>query len=327
MRYVVGLDQGGTKTHAMVADEKGTILGMGQSEGACHSSHGMDIAMARIEQAIHLAIKQADISMGSVAAIYGGLTGIDWDYEKELLTDELRKRFSIENTHAVNDCMIALRAGTSSEKGCVLCAGTGLNCAVRKNSGQEFLFGYYIADQHQGGGALGQKVIHAVLDAEVGMAEPTKLTEMLLKRFHVADVNQLLYQVVTGGISSQDKLELPPLLEQAAMQNDPVALKILAGYGREIAKYAIAGMRRLGLLEEEIEVVLSGSIFKCKAPILQDAVISQIHQFAARAKIINCRYEPIVGAVLLALEELNKPLSPEVYKNIEAAAESFAILR
>lgn len=327
MRYVLGLDQGGTKTHAMIADENGVILGMGQSKGACHATQGMDAAMTQIDLAIRQATQQSQIGLESVAAIYAGLTGIDWDYEKELLTAELKKRFGVENTNAVNDSIIALKAGTQNEKGCVLCVGTGFNCAVRKSKAEEFVFGYYVAEEHQGGGALGQKTIQAVLDAEVGLAEPTALTDMLFARFQVSNAGQLLYQVVTGAISSQDKLGLPLLLGQAAMQNDPVALRILFEYGRDISKYAIAGMKRLDLLEEDLDVVLSGSIFKCKVPVLQDAVTAAIHKFAARANIINCRYEPIVGAVLLALEEINGPLSQKVYKNIETASEKFPILR
>ncbi len=327
MRYVLGLDQGGTKTHAMIADENGVILGMGQSKGACHSSQGMDAAMAQIELAIRQAVEQSGVTMDLITAMYGGLTGIDWEYEKELLTVELRKRFGIENTHAVNDCIIAFRAGTDSEQGCVLCAGTGFNCAVRKSKTEEFAFGFYIADEHQGGGALGQKTIQAVINAESGLGEPTLLSEKLLKRFQVPNVDELLYRVVTGSIGSQDKLQLPLLLEQAALENDPVALQILADYGRDTARYAIAGMRRLGLLETALDVVLSGSVFKCRAPVLRDTVISEIHKFAARANIINCRYEPIVGAVLLALEELGRPLSREIYENIESASGRFPVLR
>ncbi|MBO5646264.1 MAG: hypothetical protein J6S59_04000 [Clostridia bacterium] len=40
MKYVLGLDQGGSKTHAAVANDRGELLGIGTSFGACHSVNG-----------------------------------------------------------------------------------------------------------------------------------------------------------------------------------------------------------------------------------------------------------------------------------------------
>ena len=327
MRYVLGIDQGASKTHAMVADESGVVLGMGQSGGACHSSHGMERAMGELQEAARQALAQSGLDAGQLSAVTAGMTGLDWDFEKELLTKELQARFPCKRVSVVNDCIIALRAGTSKESGCVLCAGSGLNCAVRKNREQEYVFGFYIADKDQGGTALGQRAVQAVLDAECGLGEPTALTGMLLEYFGLSSVDELLYQTVVRRIGPGETIKLPPLLEQAAAQNDPVALHIFSRYGYDIARYAVAGMRRLGMLGDPVDVVLSGSIFKCKLPILEEAVASEIHRWAARAVVVNCRYEPIVGAVLLALEELQNPLSPLVYRNMEAASQQFPIVR
>lgn len=327
MKYVLGIDQGASKTHAMVADELGVILGMGQSGGACHSTNGMETAMAKIQEATRQALEQSGLEAGQLSAVTAGMTGLDWDFEKELLTNELQTRFPGQKVSVVNDCIIAMRAGTNNEKACVLCAGSGLNCAVRNDGEHEYVFGFYIADKDQGGTALGQRAVQAVLDAQSGLGEPTLLSGMLLDYFGLSSVDELLYQTVIRRIGPAETIKLPPLIEQAAAQNDAVALEIFNSYGRDIARYAIAGMKRLHLLGEPVDVVLSGSIFKCKLPILQDAVAAEIHRCAAHAVVVNCRYEPIVGAVLLALEELQNPLSPQVYHHIEAASSQFQILR
>ena len=327
MRYVLGIDQGASKTHAMIADEQGVILGLGQSGGACHSTHGMERAMGLIEEAVREALEQSGLAIGQITAMAAGMTGLDWSFEQDLLSRELQRRFPALEVSVVNDCIIALRAGTDQESGCVLCAGSGLNCAVRKDREHEYVFGFYIADEYQGGTALGHRAVQAVLDAGCGLEQPTLLTGMLLDYFGLDSVDRLLYQCVTGTIGPRETIKLPPLLEQAAEQNDTVALQILSRYGREIARYVVAGMRRLEMLDAPVDVVLSGSIFKCKLPVLQDAVAAEIHRFAAHAKIVNCRYEPIVGAVLLALEKLHDPLPPSVYRNIEAASARFNIIR
>ena len=52
MEYVLGIDQGGSKTHAAVADETGRLLGAGRGPGACHSVYGMEAAMAGVAEAV-----------------------------------------------------------------------------------------------------------------------------------------------------------------------------------------------------------------------------------------------------------------------------------
>ena len=44
MKYVMGIDQGSSKTYAIVGDDGGNVLGFGKSYGACHSNTGMKYA-------------------------------------------------------------------------------------------------------------------------------------------------------------------------------------------------------------------------------------------------------------------------------------------
>lgn len=85
MRYVLGIDQGGSKTHVVIADQEGNLLGMGKSYGACHSSTSLEYAVQAIIQAADQAISGCGLLKEDVTAVLGGLTGIDWDYEAELL--------------------------------------------------------------------------------------------------------------------------------------------------------------------------------------------------------------------------------------------------
>lgn len=52
VKYVIGIDQGASKTHAIVSDEYGIVLGMGKSYGACHSSDGMTHAITAVKEAV-----------------------------------------------------------------------------------------------------------------------------------------------------------------------------------------------------------------------------------------------------------------------------------
>lgn len=330
MKYILGLDQGGSKTHAAVSDEFGNILGVGKAHGGCHSVNGMDYAADGILLSAELACNDAGISLSDIGRIGAGLTGVDWDFEGPLLQNKLHGLFSVpvEKIHVVNDCLIALRASSSKPSGCILCVGSGLNCGVRKDASHEYVYGYYVEDGYQGGGALGARVVQAVLDAEAMLRPKTALTEPVLAYVGCASADEMLFKRVNKQLPHDRVLRLPEVLEQVVLKTaDPVAVDVLCTFGRDIARYVTAGLRRFNMENDPVEVVFSGSVFKCRAKELQDTVRSEILAVAPNAQIIESIYEPIVGAVLLALDDVGVSEKAEVLANIHKSAEEKKLFR
>ncbi len=327
MRYVLGIDQGGSKTYAIVVNETGKVLGFGKSVGTCLSEGKTEKNLDYIEYAVDIALKESKLALEQIDYIVAGLTGIDWEGETEKIKNDLQIRFSKEKICVVNDCIIAMRAGSSSTVSAVICVGSGTNCAV-KNKEEQFIYGFYISDEYQGGWSLGKKAVQAVFDAEMGLIEPTKLKDILLKYFDMENVNELLYKRSTEGISSQEYLGIPILLEQAALENDKVALRIWTDFAEHLAQFVTARMKIMGILYEKIEIVLSGSILKCKIPSFMQILTDEITRSAPNAQIRSSIYEPIVGAALLGLDRLYKDDIPEqVYDNLEKSAKTYDIKR
>ncbi len=330
MKYILGLDQGGSKTHAAIADEYGTILGVGKAHGGCHSVNGMDHAADGMLESAKEACVQAGISLSEIDRIGAGLTGVDWDFEGPLLQNKLHELFSvpIDRIHVVNDCLIALRAASSKPSGCILCVGSAMNCGIRKDAAHEYVYGYYIEDGVQGGGALGARVVQAVLDSEAMLRPPTALTEAVLYYVGCTTPDDMLFKRVNKMLPHEKVLRLPEVLEQVILKtSDPVAIDVLCTFGRDIARYVTAGLKRFDMQNDAVEVVFSGSVFKCRAKELQDTVRSEILAVAPNAKIIDSVYEPIVGAVLLALDDTGVSENTEVLENIHYSAEKMKLFR
>lgn len=326
MEYVLGIDQGASKTHAVVADRCGHILGMGKSYGACHSSSGLDYAVKAVIEASDTALRQSGLAREDIQMLVGGLTGIDWDDESEILENAVKGYFPAADIQIVNDCIIAMKGGTQSDCCAILCAGSGLNCAVQ-NGKDCFVYGFYIPDEYQGGAALGKKTVQAVFDAHMGIVPKTILTEMLLDYFKEPSVDKLLYRRVKGKIKDTDYLQLPILLEKAAMEGDKTAADIWKAYGKDIVVYLTARMKMMGSLNKASDIILSGSIFKCKFEVFKNTVKEEIWKSAPNANVIEAKYEPVIGAVLMALQEVNGGVGLMVYENLERSAEKFPILR
>ncbi|HYF79631.1 MAG TPA: BadF/BadG/BcrA/BcrD ATPase family protein [Symbiobacteriaceae bacterium] len=350
MGLILALDQGATKTAALVATAGGEILGVGYSRGACHASDGMDAAMAAVREAAAAALGQAGLGAeaGAVAHgpmpgagpapdvpapglpahidhVYAGMTGADWPHEYPLLETALREATGVANVTVVNDCIIARRAGTDAPWGAVLCAGTGLNAAVISPRGDSYIYGYYINGDDNGGTALGRLSLRAVFGAEAGIAPPTLLTAGLLNHFRLTTVDDLMMRYVGGELGPTSTLV--PILVEAVRAGDAVAERIVGEFGERLARYVTAGLRRFAMTDLEQDVVLSGGIFKADLPGLRERVTQAIRRDVPGARAVDARYEPVVGALLLALEQRGeKGVSLET-PAIAASAAQFKLIR
>lgn len=329
MRYVLGIDQGGSKTLAAVANELGEVLGVGRGAGACHAVCSLEKAMQPVLESTHAACAAAGIALSDISLVAAGMTGVDWSFEAQLLRGALASSLHIPERRitVVNDCLIALRAGSASPSGCILCAGSGLNCGVRRDENHEYAFGYYIDDRCQGGQALGNRVLQTVFDAEAGLTAQTALTNAVLAYMDCPTVDELLYRRVNAQLDGKKVLHLPRVLETTALAGDAVALELLRTFGADIARYAVAGLRRFDMLDDAVDVVLSGSVFKCRARALQDSVTAVIRDAAPHARIMESRYEPIVGAVLTALDQWGATAEEAVHARIERDAQRLGLIR
>ncbi|MGE5598014.1 MAG: N-acetylglucosamine kinase [Bacteroidota bacterium] len=328
MGYLLGIDQGGSKTAAAVADRDGRLLGVGYAGGACHTYDGLQRAMAMVVQAAAGALARAGLTASQIELVVAGMTGADWPEEYDLLRAALADTLGIGNVSVVNDCLIAMRGGTDLPYGAVLCAGSGLNAAVKSLDGRLFIFGYYVDDEDQGGTALGRRAIRAVVAAEAGLDPPTSLTRAVLRYFNLRTVEELLRNRVGGALAAKDIAGLAPLVIAEAGAGDPAAAGLIAEFGRSIARYAVAGLRRFAMLDMAVEVVLSGGVFKGGGSMLAGAVAAAIRAAAPKAVAIDARLEPVVGAVLMALDHVHGgTLERRVFDRVLAGSAVFGLVR
>src|SRR5207237_5704214 len=65
-KYVLGIDGGGTKTHAVITDSSCRIIGEGFSGAANPLRVGLEEAIRHIDQAVADACAQAEIEIGDI---------------------------------------------------------------------------------------------------------------------------------------------------------------------------------------------------------------------------------------------------------------------
>lgn len=318
MEYFVGVDGGATKTLAVVGDRSGRVLGAGLSGPSNYQIVGLEFAMESIKDAIRQAEAAAGVSGGEPAAraqgAVFGLAGADFPIDFERLNQGCAALMGDCPFRVVNDCWIALRGGTSADWGVVAINGTGANYAGRNRRGEEIILrgmGYEMGNRG-GGGDIMREALHWAFRAEDGTGPATALSDAIPRAVGMASLDAIAEALYTGTASPALGLPIVPLVFELANQGDAVAQEILITIGNAMGQTAGGIARRLGIADEEFDVVLAGSVWRGVSPLLRDQFTTALHRLAPRAVPRLPLFEPAVGAYMMALEQAGIALDAAV---------------
>ena len=327
MGYVLGIDQGGTNTRVAIMDHMGNICGYGMAEGVYFPKSGIDAAMAPIVRLVQSVLMAPSISRRSVTDTVAGISGIDWPEDARKIASALEEKLGLNSVQALNDCVIALFSGTQKSYGAVLCAGTGINAAIIRPDGKQFVMSDYMGPELQGGSALSYRALRKVFDSDLGLAPPTRLTELFLDFTGFAVPYDLLKEsMVNGDALFLSITRLPPDILAIAEEGDEVTIGLLRDFANEICDYFIAGLRKMDVLGIELDIVLAGSIFKGADNKLVENIVHRLTEDAPNAIIANAKYEPVVGACVMGFLRQGT-FTQEISDRLEASAKKYGLIR
>lgn len=320
MDLVIGVDGGASKTLCLAARRDGRIIGWGHAGTSNHQVCGLENAVTQIAQAVAEATEPAGIPPHEITLGMFCLAGADLPDDYAMLTQALEGLGLCRQVVVKNDTMAALRSGLSRSWGVVVICGTGTNAAGRAPDGREIVWPGlgYISGDWGGGAQISHEIIRRVMRAHDGRGQPTVLLQMVLDFLNVPSPEALIQMLYKGHIGEYRLLDLVPLLFEAALTGDQVACELVKEIGTETGVMARTLIRRLSLQDTEVEVVLAGSVFKAKGPLLVDTVRQVVHEVAPWAVIVLPKYEPVVGALFLALEAVGAQIDGAVLDNIRA---------
>ena len=299
--YLLGVDVGTSKTHALLADVYGEVVGFGEAGPGNYESVGEMGLEKALNQAAEAALRQAQVSKTDVMGMGFGLAGYDWPSERGVMARAIESLGILAPYEIVNDVVIGLVAGASEGWGVAVDAGTGNNVRGRDQTGRTGRITGNSASFGEIGGA-GELVWQGIIAATYAWTKrgpQTSLTKVFMDYAEVETEDELIEGLV------MERIHLPPFLAQqiiqTAVKGDPVALQIVQKTACELALNTNAVIRQLDFQDQAFEVILIGSLFKAGEIYIQP-FRETIQAFAPRAKLIQLSVPPVVGAVLLAGE-------------------------
>lgn len=298
----LGIDAGGSKTHALLTDEKGKALGMGIGGNGNHQT-AFEAARDHIDDACTQALRQAGAAKEDVAFAYFGLAGADREPDYVILRPMIAS-LGLKNYAIACDTMIGMRAGTKRPYGAVIISGTGFNAAARNKRGEELQyggFGYLFGDGRGSGSDLAVHAFRSAIRGWDGREKPTLLSEMVPRALGYGSVEEMYDDALVNG--KRPPHSLAKLMFEAAGLGDEVAIRILREQGREHANAVNALIRRLGMEEERFDVVLAGSVMsRGSSPHMVEAIKEAVAETAPHAAVVKLTVDPVIGAVMSAMD-------------------------
>lgn len=327
MKYLLGIDQGGTKTLAVIADEDGNVLGLGKSQGACHVFDCLESAMQRIRSAAYGALDNSGAKISDVVQISAGITGADWPEEYTLLEEAMAEMFPGKSISIYNDCIVGLYGGPCLTSGAVICGGTGLNIGVVTEEGIIEALGYYINDDDHAGMALGKKIFQSVVNIEIGLTQETMLKDKVLRYYNCSHIESLLKARLIGEIDRHSFKNLVLLAIESANEGDCFAQTMLEKFGYQITRYLPPLLEKYQMREKDVEVIVTGGIFKENSYLLK-GVDRYLQENLPKARLNEAVYEPVAGAVLAAYRDYFRRAPDSIFmEHLYASCRCNSLLR
>ena len=315
MDYVLGVDGGTTKTAALVALPDGTIVGAGRAGGSNIYCQHPKVAFGNVERAVLAALDPVGARPADLTTAAYSMSGADWPEDFDFIRDEMLSRGLGRRIVVVNDAVGGLRAGSPDGSGVAVVCGTGAAVAARTQDGRVWHTSFW----QEAGGAeeLGTKMLRAVYRAELGIDPPTRLTEQALRCFGLPEVEDILHLFTArAGTRPANVGALARVLLDEAERGDPTARRIAEEHGAALGDYALAAARRAGIEREQFPLVLAGGVFRHSCGILVDSLVERVRNRSSGAWPVRSRYEPVVGALLLSLEEVGVKINEPTLSRI-----------
>ena len=255
--FAVGVDGGGSKTLAVVVDERGNKRGRAVTGSSNHSRVGIEQAVRQIYSAVEEAARRACCVLPFSSAGFG-LAGIDRPDDYDLLLPHLKPL--ARDIRLTNDAELVL-SGLPGEVGIALIAGTGsiaLGRNARGTTARSGGWGYIIGDEGSGYD-LGRRCLQAVARASDGRGPATMLAGLLLKRWQLNDASEMIGKVYSASDPTAIA-SLSALVFAASRGGDEVARSIVDAATRELALAAAAVKNMLDFVGVQVALALGGGL-------------------------------------------------------------------
>jgi N-acetylglucosamine kinase-like BadF-type ATPase len=297
---VLGVDGGNSKAIALVARRDGSIVGAARREGSADIYAGEAAALELLRAVVADALAEAGAAASDVGTAAFSLAGADWPADIAFLRASMGRLGLGASPIVVNDAVGALAGAVPEGPAVVVSLGTGAATGARGVDGSVWHSSFW--QLTQGAGELAHRTLGSLVRHELGIERAPLLVERVLEATGATSVEAAVHRMTRRWPRrSEDVGAVVRALFGAAEGGDPVAQWIVERHGTGIGQVAAAAARRVGIDAENYALAFCGGVARAGAGGLIAAALDAIAGAGQAPRLTAARWEPAVGAFLIAL--------------------------
>ena len=316
-KVILGIDGGGTKTHAALVDLEGNILATAANGGANWERIGVEAVQQSLHEIIDVVCSKANVVRTDIVDSTFALAGVDWEEDKKLLAPVVKAIGLAGKCELINDSFAALFAGIPQGIGCVSIAGTGGKSAGRTASKSVQTMGMELGE----GGGAGQLVdiaLDLIAQAHHGVIEKTDLYTQLPLAVGFNDPIEFFTAIARSRIQLDESLA--PLIFNLADKGDVIAIEAVNRVAKQHATDIQGIVNQLDFAGAPIELIRAGGLHTAGNPIFDHVFEQTLKDSLPNVRMRVLDVSPVFGAVMHAAHHYFGTLSPEFITNLTNAA-------
>jgi glucosamine kinase len=298
---VVGIDGGGSKTHAIVADETGRTIAETMGPGSAARPGEIDASANVIAELVRDALASCEMTHVMPRALAVGVAGAGREAERQALWQALAERELATDVVVHSDFSIALDDAFGDGPGILVISGTGSVAFGRGPTGLTARCGGWgpVCGDEGSGAWIGRRALSVVTAASDGREPETALTGAILT---AATVNETADLIQWAAQSTPAQLAtLAPVVLSVAQSGDLRANAIVSIAVEELVLHARALARELfGDERAALSIALSGGMLQ-RGSILRKRLEHRFKSAVPGATILSEKVIAARGAVRAAL--------------------------
>ena len=297
MKYLIGIDGGGTKTDCIITDEHYNQLYSLKGGPLNLLSSPPPESSRTIFQLINSCLSKLNITPTHLDCIGIGAAGAGRTEDSEKLEIILKALIphSIK-LRVITDAEAALEGAFNGKPGCILISGTGSIIWGKDQDGLVHRcggFGKIIGDEGSGY-ILGKKGLIVAAKEFDGRGEKSLITELLKDKYQIQSGQDLINAVYNNNL---DISGIAPIILASAGNNDKVALGIIDEETDELLILVSCMMKKLK--KENIQISFAGSLIST-INVFSNTLKNKLSGSFKLIKIKKPEYSPAMGAVFIA---------------------------
>lgn len=315
MGFVIGIDGGGTKSIGYIANESGKILGKSKSGSLNFHSQGEKSVKDHLHELINNLIYMVGCGMKDVELISMGIAGIGRNKDRNTFLSTISSLNIESNLLLTTDIHIALVGAHGKEKGIFTLSGTGSISFAIDDYGKQYRvggWGHIIGDEGSGYD-IGKKGLALVAKTVDGIGKNPSLMDRVFQHYGVKDTDEFIRYIYNPSRTKADIAKASKDVYHCALKGDNECLEILQRASQELADLTIALIDKMPL-EDEYIVSVGGGVFD-NMDLVYKYFTNALNEYKYNITVKRPIYSPVIGALILAFNNLNKKIDYKIWKN------------